>query len=539
MVALLSAAVAFTPVQASEGERSLPRPAGERVQGAAAQRVARELAHARAASTADTGYLLVRFRAAGQMAALSTQIAGRYGIQAVEGGISRLGIARYRVAAADQARLVEALSADPAVEMVEVDGRMHALATPDDPLLEEYQWAPAFMDLYDAWDTTVGSSSLTIAVVDTGIDASHLDLAARVAGGWNFDPNSLYFNTSEAVDSHSHGTHVAGIAAAVTNNGEGIAGVTWRGAIMPLRALGCDGNGFNSAVASAIVWATDHGARIVNLSLGGPYSSTVASAVEYAIKRGMLVVAAAGNSAQDGNPFNYPAAQAGVLAVGATGHDDAWAEYSQVHDYVQVSAPGGDGTIPHSTWNIVSTMPTYDTYLSTQSGAYLGYDALKGTSMATPQVSGVAALVWSRHPNLSADELKAILALSSDDLGEEGHDPYYGFGRVNARRALDLARNWDDEIARPNAPSKLSGSARARKVTLRWQDNADDETSFVIERGTRSGSTWKYALVSTRDSNTEKYSETLKKAGTYRYRVRACNLGGCSTYAAPVTVKVK
>lgn len=563
---LVSLSLLVAPVEASDGEQAGPRLSAARASGVTAQRAAADLARARrmrSATDRQETYIVVGFKDRAAAAASSSRIQQAHHLQPAEGSVEKLGVARYRVSSAQQDNVIRALRADPDVEFAEVDERMQAFTVPNDPYLTQYQWAAERIELYRAWDRSIGSPGVAIAVVDSGVDDTHPDIAPRLTGGWNFDPDSLWYNTPLAVDCNSHGTHVAGIAGGVANNGLGIAGVTWVNPIMPVRVLGCDGSGYVSAIANGIVWAVDRGARIINLSLGGGYSSTLHAAVLYALDRGVLVVAAAGSSADEGNPIQYPAALPGVLAVGATGHTDGWAPYSQVQPYVQISAPGGDGFVAHSTWNILSTTPTYDTWLSLFYGAYKNYDWFAGTSMAAPYVAGVAALVWAVRPELSAEQVKSFVSLGADDLGAPGRDPYFGYGRVNARRALDIAApptptptltltptpiptltptSTSPPLSKPAQPSDLTRSVKrlngkqGSQVTLRWTDNARNETSYMVERRQQGSARWATAKLK---ANATTFKQALTKKGKYYYRVKACNAAGCSAYAGPVSVVVK
>ena len=277
-----------------------------------------------------------------------------------------------------------------------------------------------------AWVITTGGSDVTVAVVDSGVDADHPDLVGKLLRGRNFvggapDPN-------DTDDDCGHGTHVAGIAAASSNNAAGIAGVSWGARILPVKALYRDTSGrvigYDSWIANGIVYAADSGAEIINLSLGGTsVSPTLASAVDYAYERGILVVAAAGNCGDSSYPLNgctslnqwiYPAASAHTLAVAATDRQDLRASFSTQASYVDVAAPGA---------SIVSTYPD-------------GYASLSGTSMATPFVSGLAALLLSRYPDYTPDQLARAIVMNADDRGAPSYDNAFGCGRINAQRAL-------------------------------------------------------------------------------------------------------
>jgi subtilisin family serine protease len=265
--------------------------------------------------------------------------------------------------------------------------------------------------------------------VDTGVDLTHPDLVNKIVPGYD-----MHNNDADPSDDEGHGTHVASIAAASSNNGQGIAGMSWGARIMPIKVLGADGSGRSSNVASGIIWATDNGARVINLSLGGAnYSTAVQNAVNYAHNRGVLVVAAAGNHYKKGNPTTYPAAYANVLAVAATNDRDGHASYSSSGSYVDVAAPGGDPS-GSSDSNSRSWIP----------GAYwrgsgVSYAWLSGTSQAAPHAAGLAALLLSLNPNLTPGQLQQIITSTAVDVQAPGWDEFSGHGRIDVKAALNAA----------------------------------------------------------------------------------------------------
>jgi type VII secretion-associated serine protease mycosin len=269
---------------------------------------------------------------------------------------------------------------------------------------------------YDAWDITTGGP-VVIAVIDTGVDANHPELAGRVLGGFNAITGS-----SNSGDDNGHGTAVAGIIAASGDNGEGIAGLCWGCVILPIKACLRNGRCRDSSVISAIRWATDNGARIINLSLGGSSPSpALQEAVRYANERGVLIVAASGNERAEGNTPNYPAAYPETLAVGATGYSDEVTGFSNTGDFIDLVAPGID---------IATTIPGN------------GYALATGTSFASPFVSGAAALIMTLRPDLSNSDVRCVLAISADDRGAPGRDSEYGYGRLNVLTALQTATTY-------------------------------------------------------------------------------------------------
>jgi len=325
--------------------------------------------------------------------------------------------------------LAREFSSSPAVRYAEPDFRCDAVRIPNDPYYSAYQWNLRHIRAPEAWDLSVGSPGIVIAVLDTGVDLGHPDLQSRLVAGYDFVNGD-----ADPQDDAGHGTHVAGVAAAATDNGVGVAGVAWDARIMPVKVLGANGSGWNSDVIEGIVWAVDHGARILNMSLGGPDASYgFQEAVDYAHSAGALLVAAAGNGYQVGNHTSYPAALNHVMGVGAVGDLDEHAYYSNTGPYVDVAAPGGNPTGPGDQnpnhW-IVSTY-----WRAT------GYEYIWaiGTSSAAPHVSGLAALVWAVDPNLTNDQVEVLIESTAVDLGTPGRDDVFGWGRVDALAAVQAA----------------------------------------------------------------------------------------------------
>lgn len=376
------------------------------------------------------GELLVAL-ASGQGDADAEALARDYGL-AVLDSIPPLHVYRFAVPPGEEAEIAAALARDPRVRRAEPNGIQRLALAPDDPHYQPFQWNLRKLGLEAAWEATVGSPDVVVAVLDTGVDLGHPDLAPNLLPGYDFlndDP--------EPQDDSSHGTHVAGVIAALGNNGQGVAGIAWRTKVLPVKVLNAQGRGPDDAMAKGLVFAADNGARIINVSSTGTRrSATLEEAIAYARSRDALVVAAAGNTGDHGNEVVYPAALAGVIAVAATDRDDRPAPFSQRHDYVELAAPGV---------GIASTAWT---------GAGVGpYALASGTSAAAPHVSGVAALLLALKPQLSADELRQILDSTADHLGSPGRNPETGFGRVNAARAVAAVKpipaSRPTETARP------------------------------------------------------------------------------------------
>ena len=333
------------------------------------------------------------------------------------------------------------------VEFVEQDGYLFASRTPNDPSFGA-QWHYPQINLPIAWDTTIGGPVI-VAVLDTGYRTDHPDAGVTVTG-FDFitradngdgdgrdpdptDPGCPNISPSE----FSHGTHVAGTVATHTNNGVGVAGVNWGGSsstrLMILRVLGqilpssdpldC-GVGTFSDIADALIYAADHGAKVASMSFGGAVSSsTMDAAIAYASSRGVTMVAAAGNN--NCGAIEYPARHPMVIPVGATNIVNARASYSACGAELRdrgVVAPGGDGMggVLSTTWSIT--------------GGHV-YVAFQGTSMATPHVAGVIALMITRG-NTSPSGIQSTLRSTATDLGAAGPDTEFGAGLVNAAAAI-------------------------------------------------------------------------------------------------------
>lgn len=305
-------------------------------------------------------------------------------------------------------RFVEAVRNTGLMSYVEPDMKVTTQFVPNDPSWN-LQWGPQKIEADWAWNTTFGSSSVLVAVVDTGICYTHEDLASNYAAlGYDWVNND-----TDPLDDHGHGTHCAGIIAAVCNNSVGIAGLA-QVRVMAEKVLDYSGAGYWDWVANGIIHAVDQGARIISMSLGGyGDSELVHEAVKYAYDSGVLIVAAAGND--NTNMKSYPAAYDEVIAVAATDQYDNTAWFSNWGDWIELAAPGVD---------IYSTVPW-------------GYESLSGTSMACPHVSGLAALAMSQYPSKPRDWIRLWLRYSADDLGDPGFDVYYGYGRINARKAIE------------------------------------------------------------------------------------------------------
>jgi serine protease len=336
-------------------------------------------------------------------------------------------------------------------------------------------WHANLAQLPDAWDLTVGSDQVVVAVVDTGIKRNHPEFGDRVLQGYDFVSDATVADDGDGRDSDpddpgsladtssgQHGTHVAGIIGAIGNNGQGIAGVDWRCKILPVRALGVrDGRagGSDTDIADAIRWAAGlevagvprnpHPAQIINLSFAGPGAAQVLTdAVRAAMKAGSLVVAAAGNDATDANVY-FPSAIPGVLSVAASDPEGRLADYSNYGDTVGILAPGGSlgmtigGGEPGGVWSLV-----YDS-----DSQQLGYHPYEGTSQAAPLVAGTAALMLAVYPNMQPDEIVRVIKETANTTLAcvEGCGP----GLINAAKAVLQARKLSPNPPPPTRDGQL------------------------------------------------------------------------------------
>ncbi|MHA6530327.1 S8 family peptidase [Paenibacillus sp. BAC0078] len=284
--------------------------------------------------------------------------------------------------------------------------------TPNDLLFSTYQWNLPAIETEQGWNLSKGSKDVVVAVVDTGVQASHPDLKGQLLAGYN-----AITKGSKPDDDVGHGTHVTGIIGALTNNKEGVAGISWFNKILPVKALDNSGAGTTYSVAEGIIWAADKGAKVINLSLGNYADSQfLHDAIKYAYDRDVVLVSASGNDNTE-RP-GYPAAYPEVIAVAATNASGDRASFSNYGDYIDVAAPGE---------SIASTYPDNQ------------YAALSGTSMASPHVAALAGLIRSLNPALTNKEVMDLMTTNAVDLGTPGHDKYYGWGQVDIYKTLQAA----------------------------------------------------------------------------------------------------
>jgi subtilisin family serine protease len=454
-------------------------------------------------------------------------------------------------------RAISLLSFDPNVEYVEKNFIGHADAViPNDPHFSKL-WglrntgqtggkSDADIDAPEAWDIHKGSTSIVVAVIDSGIDYNHEDLQANIWNnpgetgggketngidddgngyiddwrGWNFVHNSN--NPMDDYSPKYHGTHVAGTIGAKGNNGKGVVGVCWNVKLMALKWIdGFTGKGTTANVIRAIDYSTANGARLSNNSWHVPNTSSLLSAIDRAQKSGKIFISSAGNEKRNNDYYgNYPSNYDldNIIAVLASDHNDNISPFSNYGWYtVDVGAPGGTDSYPsQATRNIYST------------ARYDAYQYMSGTSMAAPHVAGQAALIWAHRPALNWWKVKTIIMKSVDKKGSFSGKCASG-GRINAYSALITPTP-----NLPTAPSNLKAIVYGSDVKLTWKDNSGNESGFEIYL--KNGSI--FVLYDWTGPNVTTYWDYDLFPGYYTYYVRAYKQDGNSTRTLYVTAKI-
>jgi serine protease len=330
--------------------------------------------------------------------------------------------------------LLQVLGTHPAIEYAVPNYFLELYFTPDDPLYE-YQWNFSLINVEPAWNLSTGTG-VTVAVVDTGVNPTGRDgFGDRLLPGYD----AIYSIPRLWQDANAHGTHVAGTIAQQTGNGTGVAGIAFNAKILPVKVLPRKGSSLIALnwVVDGIDWAADTGADIINLSLGGANpAEPLEDVINDVVNRGVTVIAAAGN---DGGPVGYPAGYDTVIAVGAVDYNKQRTSYSNYGPELDIVAPGGDGgQDANNDGNPDGVLQeTFQRYLGFKFFAIgWGYYFFSGTSMATPHVSGVAALVKSMHPGWTPQQIRDALINTAEDLGLPGRDDLYGYGLVDAFGAV-------------------------------------------------------------------------------------------------------
>ena len=324
--------------------------------------------------------------------------------------IPQLNVRVLRVPVAKRDLVVDVLSHNPNIEFAEKNSIASLGAMTNDPYVTNgYEWHLPQIKALDAWSISTGDSATIIAICDTGVAPSHPDLWGKLLPGYNF-----YANNTDTSDDYGHGTAVAGTAAAQGNNGIGVAGVAWGASILPIKISDPTGWATYSNMAQALTYAVDHGARVINISFyGTTSSSTLQSAADYVWNHNGVIFACAGNAGTSAP--EYPAACKNVIAVSATDSTDAIASWSSYGTDITLSAPG------------------VGIWTTNRDGSY---GAWSGTSFSSPIAAGAAALLLAYDPQMTNARVVELLESNSDDLGAAGYDIYFGYGRVNAYRAL-------------------------------------------------------------------------------------------------------
>jgi thermitase len=386
------------------------------------------MASAVSAASYDSNTLLVKFRS-GTSAAEKRAALNVPGVGSDRGQIGGIGTHVVSVNR-DPAELARVLSDKAVVKYAEPNFVLRASATPNDPLyVDEYGLnnlgqtggaADADIDAPEGWDLAglgafPSTGGVKVGIVDTGIDKTHPDLAGKAVGCATSYNAGLLIHNGLCADDNGHGSHVSGTISANTNNATGVSGVAFNSPIVMCKALAtAAGTGLTSDIANCINWVSTQGVKVLSMSLGGGDNATLKAAVQKAYNNGngVLIVAAAGN---DGDAtLNYPAAYSEVVSVAATDNRDHRASFSNANGDVEIAGPGVD----------VESTYTGGLYMS-----------LSGTSMATPHVAGVAAVIADLNPTANAATLRSKLDAAVDDIGPAGRDTSFGFGRVNLCKA--------------------------------------------------------------------------------------------------------
>lgn len=338
----------------------------------------------------------------------------------------------------------EQLKATGAVSFAEPDVLIEHQQVPNDAYYSS-QWHHKTIGSPTAWDTTTGSSSVKVCVVDTGVDTDHPDLVNNLLlPGYN-----AYLRTSGNVeDLYGHGTGTAGVIAAQGNNSNGVAGVNWNVKIMPVQVSqgSLTSSAYISDMANGIEWCADNGAKVVNLSYGGIQYETINNAATYLRNKGGLLFMSAGNAGTYHDAVSFPD-YPNFVGVGSTSQSDVLSTFSEYGPYIDIAAPGE---------NIVTT------YLN---GQYVYYS---GTSFSSPMAAGVAALLLSVNPNLTPSQLENYIFSTADDLGDAGQDDKYGYGRINVAKAVAAVK------------ADMGTPINASPISVAKSDKTTGQTPLVV-----------------------------------------------------------
>lgn len=373
----------------------------------------------------------------------------------LEKKLSKLNLDILKVPQTERDIILQALRHNPSVEYAELNYKAKAFSVTNDSSLSQ-QWGLFKIDAANsattsAWDVTQGSPTVKIAILDTGIDESHPDLSGKVVAHANFT------DSTTVLDENGHGSHVAGIAAAVTNNSTGVAGTSYNTSLLSGKVLSADGSGYYTWIVNGIVWAADQGANVISMSLGGSSpSQALQDAIDYAWSKGTVVVVAAGNSGSS-SP-SYPAYYPNAIAVAATDSNDAKASWSNYGSWVDVAAPG---------------VSIYSTYKNSS------YATLSGTSMATPFAAGEAALIWAAGLCSTNACVRSQLEQTADSIPGTGSN--WIWGRINAYRAVSTLASATPTATPTSAPTPTATPTPTPIPTMTASDIA---MSYTVLSGT-------------------------------------------------------
>ena len=347
----------------------------------------------------------------------------------------------------DVGAVITDLRNDPGVVSVSVDTPVSIDEVPDDPWRGQ-QWGLDDLRMDELPAGTPDGSAVKVAVLDTGVLATHEDLAGRVRCdlGADFTTSAQSSTGNGCIDPNGHGTHVAGTVSAISDNGIGVTGVS-AAEIIPVRVLGNDGWGSSAGINAGILWAVDHGASVINMSLGGDGPDSFAAAVKYATDRGVVVVAAAGNNRETGNAAHYPGATPGVFSVASMNWNGVSSWFSHIAPTNLISAPGS---------SVLST---------TNDGDY-GYKS--GTSMATPHAAGVLARYRQAHPLATVAQIRTAVQATANDLEVPGRDDNTGYGMIDAYQLLTGQEATPPLITAPGEPTKFEVTPGNGSLSLTW-----------------------------------------------------------------------
>ncbi|MES2970883.1 MAG: S8 family serine peptidase [Patescibacteria group bacterium] len=431
------------------------------------------------------------------------------------------------------------------VENTELNRQVEVFAVPNDPYYgSSGSWGQSFQDLWGlhtinaavAWDSTTGSASVIVADIDTGVDRTHPDIATNMWTNQEETPGNAvdddtngyvddyygwdWFNSdNDPMDDHGHGTHTVGTIAATGNNNAGVVGVNWTSKIMALKFLSAGGSGTDSGGIQALVYAADNGAKVSSNSWGGAGSSAALDdAIAYEHDRGMVIIAAAGNNNGDALDFT-PSSADQAITVAASSPTDTKASFSNWGDKVDVAAPG------------VSTLSLKAATSPMCSGASVvggSYCLASGTSMATPHVAGLAALLLAKNPALTNEQLRQIIRTQANDLGAAGKDRDFGYGRINAANAMSAAMTppLTPIITSPRSRALLTGQA----VAITGSANGPNFANYKVEIGAgRAPASWTTLTTATApvtNAALATLNTTTFSDGTYIIRVTATDTNG-------------